>query len=174
MVKRGSHTLNNHLDDHKVSKESVPQKNTVDSIDPRELISELNKLLAAERAGAHSAVACLPFAHTDALRLQLKQLHRQEVSSCKALLECLLYLNAEPDQIVGDFFHKVVALETLEKRMRLIDAGQRRVLRYVEHLLLQVDDKFIRHHLDIVRSYHDPKTDTAYDDKKRVLFQDHN
>jgi hypothetical protein len=58
--------------------------------------------------------------------------------------------------------------------MRLIGAGQRWVLRYVERLLLQVDDIFIRHHLDIVRSYHDPETDTASDDKKRVLFQHHN
>ena len=67
----------------------TPRETAADSIDREELIAALRELLAAERAGARTAAACLAQAHTATLQSQLSQLHRQEVSSCRALLHCL-------------------------------------------------------------------------------------
>ena len=123
-------------------------------ISNQQLIDALRELLAAERAGARIAAACLKEAFTSERRQQLQQLHRQEVSSCRALLRCLQQLDAEPGNAVGDFYQKVMALETLEQRFQLIDKGQRWVLRRVEQLLEQVDDVVIRHQLAVVEHYH--------------------
>lgn len=134
----------------------TPRETAADSIDREELIAALRELLAAERAGARTAAACLAQAHTATLQSQLSQLHRQEVSSCRALLHCLQHLDANPGQAVGDFYQKVMALDTLQKRMELIDTGQRWVLRRVERLLPRVQDNIICQHLETVRRYHDP------------------
>jgi nitronate monooxygenase len=128
-----------------------------DDIPKPELIAALRELLAAERAGARTASACLGDAHTSFARSQLQQLHRQEVSSCRALLRCLQHLDASPGQAVGDFYEKVMALDTLPERMDLIDKGQRWVLRRVESLLLRVHDTVVREQLEIVRAHHLPK-----------------
>lgn len=139
----------------------TPRETAADSIDREELIAALRELLAAERAGARTAAACLAQAHTATLQSQLSQLHRQEVSSCRALLHCLQHLDAKPGQAVGDFYQKVMALDTFQERMELIDAGQRWVLRRVERLLPRVHDSIIAHHLETVRHYHAPGSKAA-------------
>lgn len=122
---------------------------------PREtLVAALRELLAAERAGARTAAACHKDAYGHAQREQLRQLHEQEVRSCRALLRCLASLDAEPGQAVGDFYQKVMALNTLQERMQLIDKGQQWVRRRVEKLLAQALDDVLRQELELVLRYH--------------------
>jgi nitronate monooxygenase len=160
LVSEACHTLSSlqsGCEEHAASNvNSTGSEPGADLISHEELVPALRELLAAERAGARTAAACLTDAHTDALQSQLRQLHRQEVSSCRALLRCLEHLGVEPGQAVGDFYQKVMVLDTLQDRMALIDKGQRWVLRRVENLLLRLDDTVLRQHLETVRRYHDP------------------
>lgn len=133
-----------------------PQPADTESLPRETWIAALRELLAAERAGARTAAACLREAYHPAVHAQLSQLHRQEVDSCRALLRCLSHLDAKPGQAVGNFFQKVMALKTLDERMELIDKGQRWVHRRVEKLLQQQPDPEIRPHLQTVLRYHEP------------------
>lgn len=129
---------------------------------PRDtLVAALRELLAAERAGARTAAACRKDAYSSAQREQLRQLHEQEVRSCRALLRCLSHLDAEPGQTVGDFYQKVMALNTFQERMQLVDAGQRWVRRRVEKLLAQALDEVVRQELELVLRFHGGSPDAA-------------
>ncbi|CAA0094752.1 Uncharacterised protein [Halioglobus japonicus] len=120
----------------------------------REMVEALRELLAAERAGARAATACLALAQSSDEREQLQQLHQREVDSCRALLACLIHLGVTPGNDVGEFYNKVIALDTLDERLLLIDKGQRWVLRRVELLLANTDDESIRAELELVRCHH--------------------
>ncbi|WP_220463765.1 nitronate monooxygenase [Sediminihaliea albiluteola] len=141
--------------DHPANSPAAVAPELAGQISKEQVIAALLELLAAERAGARVAAACQAIAYDQESRTELRQLHKQEVTCCRALLRCLAHLDAKPGNAVGDFYGKVMALESFEERMALIEKGQRWVFRRVVKLLEEVEDPLIRQQLEIVRRYHE-------------------
>jgi hypothetical protein len=121
-----------------------------------EIVSELQVLLEAERAGARIArESAIEARDADASKVEgLEHLLEDETHCCKVLIACLEHLGETPSRNIGDFYQKCMAIDDLDDRLNLVDKGQRWVLRKVEAMLPRLSDPKLVAAMKDVRDRH--------------------
>ncbi|HEX2173131.1 MAG TPA: DUF6306 domain-containing protein [Dehalococcoidia bacterium] len=106
----------------------------VETIDREQIITGLNELLEAERAGVATLARLREDAPAEYLE-DLKRIGQDEAWSCAGLHRSIKTLGGEPTGKTGDFADKVMALEGLIERLELLSKGQKWVSRRLERLV---------------------------------------
>lgn len=99
------------------------------------LFDLLNALLEAERAGVATANYLMEHYPSEALDEQYKQVKKDEAWSCAGLHQAILREGGTPSKEVGAFVDKVIALDTLEEKLILLNKGQSWVARKIDDAL---------------------------------------
>ncbi|MFB5283431.1 DUF6306 domain-containing protein [Peribacillus sp. Hz7] len=99
------------------------------------LFDLLNALLEAERAGVQTANYLLEKHQSEELDAQYKQVKKDEAWSCAGLHQAILREGGTPSKQTGAFADKVIALETLQEKLTLLNKGQAWVARKIDEAL---------------------------------------
>ncbi|MDR3499830.1 MAG: nitronate monooxygenase [Parvibaculum sp.] len=105
-----------------------------------EVVSLLNLLLEAERAGARAAARLALDLADPASKAEMKALHADETFCCRLLLEEIAALGATPSPRIGDFYDKLMGVEPIEDRVPFLAKGQRWVARKLHEALPKIRD----------------------------------
>jgi hypothetical protein len=119
------------------------------------LISALQELLSAERAGAEVAAYSLRQRLSLAQHQLMKQIQQGEADSCRRLRICLERLGQVPNHQTGAFYEKAIAIEKIDERLAFIDRGQRWVIKRIRESLPFCDDPAIKHDLSVILTTHE-------------------
>jgi hypothetical protein len=117
------------------------------------LAARLNELLEGERAGARGLLD-LAAPKSEPLGATLDAVARDEARFCSLLARQIERLGGTPSRAVGAFYDKLMARETLEDKLRLLDRGQSAVVRVLDELLPQIHDAQMRAELEEMRDVH--------------------
>jgi hypothetical protein len=111
---------------------------------PREeLVTFLNTLLEAERAGAR---ICQRTAHeakdagNETLASLMAAVRDDEAHWCAVLTRAVRALDGEPSSVTGAFFEKAAAIADLQERVKFINRGQGWVVRELRKTLPRIRD----------------------------------
>ena len=129
--------------------------------DTAELVTELNVLLEAERAGAQVAARIATDAPDAELKALAKVIHADEVKWCRALFGALTDLKAEPSKNVGAFYGKAMAIDGVEARLAFVNRGQGWVVRKLRTLVPRIRDAALHDVLGEMLRAHELNIDTA-------------
>ncbi len=100
-----------------------------------EIISRLNELLEAERAGVEAAAVLQRADRKGITDTELSKFAEDEASACAGLHRAILRYGGRPSSRTGDFARKVAALRTEGERLNLMARGQAWVAKRVDALL---------------------------------------
>jgi hypothetical protein len=117
------------------------------------LAARLNELLEGERAGAR-ALLDLKKPKSEPLGAALDQVARDEARFCSMLARQIERLGGTPSRETGVFYEKLMARETLNDKLRLLDRGQSAVVGVLDELLPQIRDAQLRADLEEMREVH--------------------
>lgn len=120
-----------------------------------ELIEVLTKLLEAERAGAHLAIACFTQTEHSGLAKFMEHMHADESRWCKMLSQEISSLGGTPSRRRGSFYKRAMAITDIAKRLVFLNRGQRWVVRELAALLPRVRDDKLHHALNAMRAGHE-------------------
>jgi Domain of unknown function (DUF6306) len=113
---------------------------------------QLNRLLAAARAGTTALSALVEQAPTPEMRTILSQIRDDGAWACAGLGGCFARLGRRPTRLRRDPPEKVLALPALPDRIRLLNRGQRWVVEWIDELLPGDLDKDTRAFLTEMRA----------------------
>ncbi len=105
-----------------------------------EIITFLNMLLEAERAGARITAKTATDTQNADLSALMKQVHGDEARWCAMLLGWIRRLDGEASPKVGDFYEKCLAYGDLLERAAFINRGQGWVVRKLREMLPKIRD----------------------------------
>lgn len=125
-----------------------------------ELITALNELLEAERAGARVAVESRKEADPSCATL-LKAVGADEARWCTMLTSQLERLGADISDRTGAFHTKAMAIELLADRLAFLNRGQAWVVRKLEALLPRVRDDNLHADLKAMLERHRANIETT-------------
>jgi nitronate monooxygenase len=132
----------------------------MDVIGRDELVTELNTLLEAERAGARVG-ASLEREAGDGFEPLAKLIHADEIKWARALFEALHALGAEPSDRVGEFYERAMAIPEFRDRLAFTNRGQGWVARKLRGLIPRLDDGPLRETLQEMLDAHVVNIDAA-------------
>jgi nitronate monooxygenase len=119
-----------------------------------EIIETLNELMRAERAGVETLSHFVRETTDSEMRTLFEQVRDDEAWSCAGLAECIGRLGGARTGERGEFADKVLAVASLTDRLRLLNRGQRWVVKRVERLLPRALDESTRAFLVQMASVH--------------------
>jgi nitronate monooxygenase len=119
-----------------------------------ELISALNELLEAERAGARVLLETAQQNLPQNLAVQINEVQRDEVRWCKMLINVIRSLDIEPSSKTGEFYKKAIEITDLEERLIFINRGQGWVVRRLREIISKIQDENIKNQLEEMRDAH--------------------
>lgn len=119
-----------------------------------ELISALNELLEAERAGARVTLETANQIIDHELAPLVIDIQHDEVRWCKMLLGVIRSLGETPSTATGSFYEKAIAIKDLKERLLFINRGQGWVVRRLEKLIPKIQDLHIRFQLQEMLDMH--------------------
>ncbi len=119
-----------------------------------ETVQRLNELLEAERAGVETLQALLKTVPKGYFRNHLLKIEADEAFSCAVLVRAVEAGGGAPSSATGDFAQKVLALETLAERLKLLSRGQTWVVKRVDAVMEAVADEDSRKELLEMRREH--------------------
>jgi nitronate monooxygenase len=128
---------------------------TTEQIAPDELLTALNELLEAERAGARVAretAAQIP-SDSDWHGL-VQEIQHDEVHWCGMLLKLIRALPGTPSAQTGAFHGKAMAIADLSERMTFLNRGQAWVVRRLQALIPRIADSATRAELQAMLDAH--------------------
>ena len=105
-----------------------------------ELITFLNELLEAERAGSRVALKSSNEAGAGSIAELMQAIQRDEARWCAMLIRHLKTLGATPSAKVGAFYDKAMAIADLGERVVFLNRGQGWVVRKLREILPRVRD----------------------------------
>lgn len=105
-----------------------------------EIIVALGGLLEAERAGVRVGARLVSMADRPDRLALARNIRADESRCCKMLVAALRRLDAKPSTRVGDFYDKIMATESFDACLVLLNRGQGWVVRKLESLLPKVRD----------------------------------
>lgn len=124
------------------------------SIGDDDLITALNELLEAERAGARVTLETANQIEGHDLVPLVIDIQHDEVRWCKMLLGVIRSLGASPSTATGGFYAEAMAIEDLKERLLFINRGQGWVVRRLEKLIPRIQDSHIRFQLQEMLDMH--------------------
>jgi nitronate monooxygenase len=119
-----------------------------------QIIDGLNELMSAERAGVDTLSCFVQEATDPGMRALFEQVRDDEAWSCAGLAQCIERLGGARTGERGDFVEKVMAVASLTDRLRLLNRGQRWVVKRIERLLARALDESTRGFLVQMASVH--------------------
>ena len=119
-----------------------------------EMVTRLNELLEAERAGVETLQALIKTVPKGYFRNHLAKIEADEAYSCAVLERTVRAAGGEPSRATGDFAAKVMALETLVDRLKLLSRGQTWVVKRLDAVAEAVTDPERRKELAEMRREH--------------------
>lgn len=125
-----------------------------DPISSDELITALNELLEAERAGARVALETANQIKGHNLAPLVIDIQQDEVRWCKMLLGVIGSLGYLPSTNTGDFYEKATAIEDLKERLLFLNRGQGWVVRRLGKLIPRIEESHIRSQLQLMLDAH--------------------
>ncbi|QNT68772.1 DUF6306 domain-containing protein [Defluviicoccus vanus] len=120
-----------------------------------QVLALLDELLEAERAGAKVARTLSADAAGGPAEDALRSLAMDEAHFCAMLARHIKQLEASPSQRTGAFREKVLALEGLDNRLRLLNRGQGWVVRKLQEALPRIADETLHADLADMLSVHE-------------------
>lgn len=112
-----------------------------------EILSALNELLEAERAGARVALASAKAADDADYGRLMRAVRADEARWCAMLSGQIRRLGGAPSRRTGAFREKAMALSDLLDRLAFLNRGQAWVVRRLEALAPRVRDTALRENL---------------------------
>ena len=110
-----------------------------------ELLSLLNALLEAERAGAKVLAAYLDDYETgSAAWQQLASVQREEARNCVTLIDLIRGLGHTPGRATGHFVRKALAVRGVAGRLAFLNRGQGWIARTISRALPRLGDPVVR------------------------------
>jgi 5,10-methenyltetrahydrofolate synthetase len=120
-----------------------------------DVLSLLNTLLEAERAGAKVLAAFLDdYARDSAAWRQVSAVQRDEAKNCAILIGLIRRLEGTPSGATGEFLGKALAVEGRVARLRFLNRGQGWVARKIREALPDIDDPGVRSALSVMYDSH--------------------
>ncbi|MGK2914404.1 MAG: DUF6306 domain-containing protein [Porticoccaceae bacterium] len=122
-------------------------------MDRDELLSLLNTLLEAERAGARGLTTMAGEVEGE-LQQELKTLALDEARWCAMLSSHIKRLGGTPTTVTSSFLEKLLAKPTLAARLSLLDRGQSWVVSKLDESLPRIFDAALQRELIEMRDGH--------------------
>nr|WP_047166756.1 DUF6306 domain-containing protein [Sphingomonas sp. Y57] len=119
-----------------------------------EIITALNELLEAERAGARVALASAKAADDPRQSALMTMIRADEARWCAMLSRQLRRLDATPSRKTGAFHGKAMAIARPLERLAFLNRGQAWVVRKLEALLPRVRDEALHGDLKAMLDSH--------------------
>lgn len=132
------------------------------SLRTRAILSRLDELLEAERAGARIALRSAVEARNEEWRKALETLHCDEVRWCAMLIRNIRKLRGTPSARTDMFYDRTMTITDLPERMRLVNRGQKWVVGKLGELLAIVEDTELRNDLSAMLDAHQDSVDMIY------------
>lgn len=127
----------------------------LDDADRAGILTALNELLEAERAGARVALETGREIRSPALAALVADIHRDEVHWCSMLMRTIKLLGATPSSATGAFHGKAMAIADVDERLKFLNRGQAWVVRRLEALIPRVQVPQARDELQsMLRAHH--------------------
>lgn len=134
-------------------------KNQILSSD--EILDLLNSLLEAERAGAR-AVSTLSHQANDTVDKEtLHAIAVDEGRFCAMLTHHIVRFDGLPSLRAGEFLEKILALESFDEKLALLDRGQSWVVRKLQGVLPRIDDEKLQSDLLDMLQVHEQNIEDA-------------
>lgn len=119
-----------------------------------ELVTFLNELLEAERAGTGVALRSADAAGGTRFVGLLRDIHKDEARWCAMLLRQLKALDMPASTKIGAFQEKAMAIEPLPERIAFLNRGQGWVVKKLREMMPKVrDDALHRDLADMLESH---------------------
>lgn len=119
-----------------------------------ELLTALNELLEAERAGARVALETGREIAAPDLAALVRDIHQDEVRWCGLLMRTIQAMGATPSSVTGAFWGKAMAIADVKERLVFLNRGQAWVVRRLQALLPRIADAAVRAELDTMLEAH--------------------
>ncbi len=119
-----------------------------------ELLTLLNELLEAERAGVKVSAAYRDDSSVGAARSLLGVVHAAEARSCALLSKAIQRLGGDPSSRTGDFAERALVVEGGSERLAFLNRGQRWVIRRLEAPIPRVEDSEVANWLGEMLALH--------------------
>jgi hypothetical protein len=126
-----------------------------------ELLSALNELLEAERAGAQVALRTARQISDRAFEPLVMAIQHDKAHWCSVLTKAIQRLHGEPIQKIGAFYEQAMAIGDISARLTFLDQGKASVVRKLEALLRTIRDDNIYAELKALLTSHEQNIDLA-------------
>ncbi len=114
----------------------------------------LLSLLHAERAGAKVCLLSEKGAPSIEHKQLLYDIGQDEKKSCQGLIDSLKIMGVSPDNQVGDFAAKCLAINCFEERLQFLNRGQGWVVREIEKNLAKISNSSVQEQLRVMLEEH--------------------
>lgn len=119
-----------------------------------DVLTALNELLEAERAGARVAMETAREITTPDLVDLVRDIHKDEVHWCGVLMRTIKSLGATPSDVTGAFWGKAMAIPDVDDRLKFLNRGQAWVVRKLQVLIPHIEDASARAELNSMLQAH--------------------
>ncbi len=120
-----------------------------------ELLSFLNLMLEAERAGARIGLRTAKDAQDRQTRELARTILRDEARWCAMLRQSIRDAGGIPSEATGAFYQKAVAIDDLAERLEFINRGQGWVVKKLREVLPKIQDDVLYDHLKAMLTAHE-------------------
>ena len=119
-----------------------------------EVLELLNRLLEAERAGARGVGLMSRQEPAASRRDALRRVAADEAAFCAMLARHIVRFGGAPSRATGAFYDKLASLDTVGRRLELLDRGQGWVARKLREALPRIaDDPLYRDLRDMLETH---------------------
>jgi hypothetical protein len=119
-----------------------------------ELLTALNELLEAERAGARVAMETAREIPPSELATLVQDIHKDEVRWCGMLMRTIKSMDGESSSVTGAFWGKAMAIADVQQRLTFLNRGQAWVVRKLQGLIPRIHDVHVRAELAAMLQAH--------------------
>jgi nitronate monooxygenase len=112
----------------------------MDAVSREDLLSFLNTMLEAERAGAKALLHIARDTRREDVALLAKDIQKDEARWCAMLTKAIRTLSGNPSSETGQFYGKVMAIAEDGARLDLVNRGQGWVVRKLTEMLPKIAD----------------------------------
>lgn len=120
-----------------------------------ELLTFLNEMLEAERAGAKALLHIAKESSEKTAADLAMAVHRDEARWCAMLIAAIRRLGATPSEATGAFYEKVLAISEPKARLNFVNRGQGWVVRKLKEAIPRIEDEHLVKDLGVMLSSHE-------------------
>lgn len=120
-----------------------------------ELLSFLNQMLEAERAGARVGLRTAKDAQDRKTKELARAILRDEARWCAMLRRAIREAGGIPNRVTGAFYQRAIAIDDLAQRLEFINRGQGWVVKRLREVLPKIRDDRLHGHLKAMLMAHE-------------------